>query len=121
MYSVLGTDDGILAQPGMRKAPLFPMYFYPRGVPMGFSDGMNSATEPFLHLLAKHFNKPLFSAYADAYAGSDKRIPCPDYRTLLWRSPKFDKVSRASRTPVGDARLQVQMLAADDSGECRAL
>ena len=104
LESGMGMDDGVFSMPGMRRAGYFPMYFTPRGVPAGFNDGMVAAAAPLLHLLAKKYDEPLFSFYADAYAGtvSDESNPQSEWYTVMWRSAEFEYVLPAEQTEIGD-------------------
>ena len=101
METATGADDGVFSLPGMRDAGYFPVYFTPRGVPAGFNDGMNSGAAPFLHLLARRFDQPIFSLYADAYGG-DGENRRSDWNTVIWRSPGIPCQPAAPRTDVGD-------------------
>ena len=101
MQSATGTDDGVFSLPGMRDTGYFPVYFTPRGVPAGFNDGMNEGAAPFLHLLARRYNEPLFSLYADAYGGEGENRRS-DWYTVMWRSPEIPYQPPAPRTAVGD-------------------
>ena len=101
MESATGTDDGVFSLPGMKDTGYFPIYFTPRGVPAGFNDGMNSGAAPFLHLLARRFDKPLFSLYADAYGGEGENRRS-DWYTVMWRSPSVPYQPSAPCTDVGD-------------------
>ncbi len=104
MESGMGTDDGVFSLPGMRQTGYFPIYFTPRGVRAGFNDGMNAAACPFLHLLARKYNEPLFSLYADAYMGgvSDGDSRRSDWYTVMWRSPDIEYLESVDQTEVGD-------------------
>lgn len=101
MESAMGSDDGVFSLPGMRDAGYFPIYFTPRGVPAGFNDGMNTGAAPFLHLLARRFDEPIFSLYADAYGGAGENRRS-DWNTIIWRSPGIPYQPEAPRTDVGD-------------------
>ncbi len=101
MESATGTDDGVFSMPGMKDAGHFPVYFTPRGVPAGFNDGMNSGAAPFLHLLARRFDEPLFSLYADAYGGEGENRRS-DWYTVMWRSPGVPYQPPAPCTDVAD-------------------
>ena len=101
MESVTGTDDGVFSMPGMKDAGYFPVYFTPRGVPAGFNDGMNRGAAPFLHLLARRYDQPLFSMYADAYGGEGENRRS-DWYTVMWRSPGVPYQPPAPCTEVGD-------------------
>jgi hypothetical protein len=104
LESGTGSEDGVFSLPGVREAGSFPMYFTPRGVPAGWNDGMNAAAFPFLHLLARKFDAPVYSLYADAYAGSasDRQNPRSDWHTLLWRSSEVEYVDSVEPSEVGD-------------------
>ncbi len=101
MESATGADDGVFSLTGMRDTGYFPIYFTPRGVPAGFNDGMNEGAAPFLHLLARRYNEPLFSLYADAYGGGGENRRS-DWNTVMWRSPGIPYLPPAPRTAVGD-------------------
>lgn len=101
MESATGADDGVFSMPGMKDAGYFPVYFTPRGVPAGFNDGMNSGAAPFLHLLARRFDEPVFSMYADAYGGEGENRRS-DWYTVMWRSPGVPYLPPAPFTDVGD-------------------
>ena len=101
MESATGADDGVFSLPGMRDAGYFPIYFTPRGVPAGFNDGMNTGAAPFLHLLARRFDQPIFSLYADAYGGEGENRRS-DWNTIIWRSTGIPYQPEAQRTDVGD-------------------
>jgi len=104
LESGLDTDDGMFSLPGMLRAGYFPMYFTPRGVPSGFNDGMTAGACPLLHLLARKYDEPLFSIYADAYAGtvSDESNPRSEWYTLIWRSNDIAYSPPAEPTDIGD-------------------
>ena len=101
MESATGADDGVFSLPGMRDAGYFPIYFTPRGIPAGFNDGMNPGAAPFLHLLARRFDEPLFSLYADAYGGEGENRRS-DWYTVMWRSPGIPYQPPAPCSDVGD-------------------
>ena len=107
LETATGTDDGVFSLPGIRNAGYFPIYFTPRGVPAGFGDaGWAAAADPFLHLLARKYDEPLFSLYADAYGGTPideySYYRHSDWYTLLWRSPEYEYLDAVQPTEIGD-------------------
>jgi hypothetical protein len=68
LNSYLNTDFGISELPGVRESGDFPLYMHSSDF-LAFNFGDAAATPPqttFLYWLAKHFNKPHYTVYADA-------------------------------------------------------